>query len=95
MSKANHETSVIEGSSPRDEAATSPLPGSQNDIGATSKEHESMQCYLQGFRLRLMIVAYVKFKEDSTCADMEAYRWTESACACSSRTWKFLLSQLP
>ncbi|ROW15682.1 hypothetical protein VPNG_02121 [Cytospora leucostoma] len=57
MSKANHDTSVTEGSSPRDEAATSPLPGSKNNIGATSKEYESMQSYLQGFRLILMIVA--------------------------------------
>lgn len=29
------------------------------DVGATSKEHESKQSYIQGFRLHLIITAYV------------------------------------
>lgn len=31
----------------------------QTDLGATGKEHESKQSYIQGFRLHLIITAYV------------------------------------
>lgn len=36
-----------------------PSSGDENNIGATSKEYEEQQSYLQGIRLHLVMVAYV------------------------------------
>lgn len=66
------------------------------DVGATSKEHESQQSYLQGLRLYLIITAYVLIHIGLSLACNRALigSKTEFVCACSSRIWKFQLSPL-